>query len=371
VNRYTDVQALATVDPAPFSLPALDWASIGQEAPITEPPPNGAPSDPLPKADVVVITWTNAEWSALDHVFVNSQTSRGQGTGSWSYSWAQYDHKVGSYSSDVRSEPLWGTYRVVTIPGASQQWKVIVFHSNAHLQYDPYIAGLRVMVRQILTDAEPTYLYSIGTAGGGNLSQMLGDAVVTNGGTLDAGVPPNSNDPANGQTFWSPDSWFPPSTLAQKAQQLMTPLAQVATQSDLESLFDSYAAKNRVRGFTLADLQNAPLTPANLGRPTIHSAMGTPLNTSCNFGMAPGQGSTQFCVYEEDDAVVGQVAAEMGVQFAFVRNVSDTVVPDQEQIRSITDILRQQWATALYERYGLITANNGAIAAWSTIAETR
>ena len=118
MNRYTDVQALATVDPAPFTLPTLDWASIGQRAPITEPPPNGAPSDPLPKADVVVTTWTNTEWSALDHVFVNSQTSRGQGTGSWSYSWAQYDHKVGSYSSDERSEPLWGTYRVVTIPGA-------------------------------------------------------------------------------------------------------------------------------------------------------------------------------------------------------------------------------------------------------------
>ena len=36
-----------------------------------------------------------------------------------------------------------------------------------------------------------------------------------------------------------------------------------------------------------------------------------------------------------DDAVLGQVAGTMGVNYAFVRNVSDPVVPSQTQNGSI------------------------------------
>ena len=309
MNRLTDVVSLSTVDPVSVDLPPIDWTSIGARAPTTIAIPSRVPSDPLPKADIVVITWTNAEWSALDHVFINSDTSRNNGTGTWSHAWLEYAHNTGEFSSDDRTDPLWGTFRMTEIVGASQTWRVIVYRSNSHLQYQPYIAGLRAMVGQILKDAQPTYLYSIGTAGGGTLDQMLGDAVVTNGGTLDAGALPNSTDPANGQTFFSPGNWFPPGNLYGSAQKLMFPLARVATQQDLDRLFSQYASKNRVRGISLKDLQNAPLQPANLGAPTVHQAQGVPLNTSCNFGMAPGTGSKQFCAYEEDDAVVGQAAS--------------------------------------------------------------
>jgi hypothetical protein len=48
---------------------------------------------------------------------------------------------------------------------------------------------------------------------------------------------------------------------------------------------------------TLADLINAPLNPANLSTPTVHNLPGIPLNTSCDFGMAPGSGTTEFSAY--------------------------------------------------------------------------
>ena len=57
-------------------LPPIDWASAGVtdwqkpkpvELDISE--KDWKASMPLPRADVVVITWTTAEWAALDHGF--------------------------------------------------------------------------------------------------------------------------------------------------------------------------------------------------------------------------------------------------------------------------------------------------------------
>jgi hypothetical protein len=72
MSRQTDVLSVTAVDPVPVQLPAIDWASIGQIAPQPVTPQQRQSTDPLPRADIVIITWTNAEWSALDHVFANS-----------------------------------------------------------------------------------------------------------------------------------------------------------------------------------------------------------------------------------------------------------------------------------------------------------
>jgi hypothetical protein len=225
------------------------------------------------------------------------------------------------------------------------------------------------MVNNIITDAQPKYLYSAGTAGAGTLAQMLGDPVVTNGAELLAGQGPNASDSANGDTFTC-TTWYPSGTLFAAAQSLMFPLEKVITIEGLESLFRQLSRKVDVGSVTLNDLLNAPLQPANLGSPLIHSMQGVPLNTSCDFSMAPGAGSTTFSAFEEDDAVVGQVAGEMSVNFAFVRNVSDTVIPDQNSEGPISDNIRQAWAGDIYDQYGLITATNGAIATWAAIAAT-
>jgi len=143
-------------------------------------------------------------------------------------------------------------------------------------------------------------------------------------------------------------------------------LSQVVTQPDLATLFASLRNKGKV---LLADLVNQPLLRANLGAPQVHNMRGVPLNTSCNYAMAPGSGTTQYSAYEEDDAAVGQAAQAAGVNFAFIRNVSDTVVPDETAGQTTIPLaVRKDWAGLLYDRYGWITASNGALATWAAIA---
>jgi hypothetical protein len=370
MSRRADALLTASVPPAPALLPAVDWASIGQTAPQPKALAARQASDPLPKADIVVITWTDAEWNALDHVFVNSGTSRASGLGSWSLDWLQYSRNTNGFTADKIGGALWGVFRVVTVIGATGPKTVLLFHSNSHLQYQPYIAGLRAMVGNILADAQPAQLYSIGTAGGGALDQSLGDAVVTNSAQLLPGSGPNTSDPANGQTFTC-NSWYPPTDLFGDAQKIMFPLSQVATSQDLQTLFEQYSQKNKVGAIKLSDLINAPLQPSNLAKPTIHSLPGLPLNTSCDFAMAPGAGSTTFAAYEEDDAAVGQAAqqARANYAFAFIRNVSDTVIADHTANgTAISTSLRGAWGDMLYDRYGLFTSFNGALATWAAIA---
>jgi hypothetical protein len=63
MNRLTDIQELALVDPAPSDLPPVDWASIGKAAPQIVPVPNWHPSDSLPAADIVVKGLRHASWN--------------------------------------------------------------------------------------------------------------------------------------------------------------------------------------------------------------------------------------------------------------------------------------------------------------------
>jgi len=168
MSRQTDALApaaaaqLAAIEPVTALLPAINWGSIGHSAPQPLATARRAVTDPLPRADVLIITWTNAEWSALDHVFANSGSSRGSQSapGSWSTAWLPYARDVGSYTSGENSAPLWGFFREVAVTGSSGSLRVILFHSDAHLQYQPYIDGLRAMVTTILKDTQPSELYS-------------------------------------------------------------------------------------------------------------------------------------------------------------------------------------------------------------------
>ena len=70
LNRATDVVKTPNRVELP-PLPAVDWSRVSQHAPTPTPLGPTKPDAALPRADVVVITWTSAEWSALDHVFVS------------------------------------------------------------------------------------------------------------------------------------------------------------------------------------------------------------------------------------------------------------------------------------------------------------
>lgn len=368
-------QAAATSLPP---LPAVDWEKIGAQPPVVLPFEYAGPEAPLPAADMVVITWTTAEWSAFDHVFCNSSQPRNQKETAWQSDWKQYSKGAPPPPASGTDFHLWGFYRMAQITGASgKAIKILLFKAQTHLAYDPYLAGLLAMTNNILADTGAAILYSIGTAGGVGNTDLLGNTVVTNGGKLYMTNSNNAGSPLNNQTFTC-TTWFPPFEMVQPVQeQLLYSLANVATWPQYDKLFAALQKKidnngkplADMTGITVKDLVNEPLDPANLQQATVANCKDKPLLTTDFYYIAQPGDAEKYCILEMDDAVLGATAGELGVQYAFVRNVSDPVVPSATQAgKPIPDAVRNEWSSLIYDTFGFYTSYNGALAACATIA---
>lgn len=323
--------------------------------------------DPLPKADIVVITWTSAEWSALDHVFLNSNTKRYPSSRAFEKDWIQYSHKA----PQSKFSPLWGYYRMVKIKSAGgKTFDVLLFKSSAHLAHPPWIKGLSEMMTHIIDEARPERIYSIGTAGGSSESENLGDTAITNAGHIKLQKPENDGVDWNNQTFTCKD-WFPSFDLIPDVEkQLLFPLNNVVTNAELAYLLCKLHKDNPdSKPFGLDDLVNAPLQPLNLHSPKGLNKKDVPLLTTDFYFIASGDEAAQYCVLEMDDTVIGHDAGARDVNYAFVRNVSDTVVPAKTSSgKAIPAGVREDWSGAIYTNFGLYTSFNGALLTWATIA---
>ena len=342
-------------------LPVINWKKIGEEAPKVLSVNYEGPNASLPKADIVVITWTSAEWSALDHVFVRSSQTRNPYDEKWRNKWNLYSK--GAPESEFSK--LWGYFRLVEIKGQT----ILLFKSDTHLAHPPYIEGLTQMVQAIIADAQPRQIYSIGTAGGSSLNEMLGDTVVTNCGHIILKKEENSATPYNNQTVSC--KWFPSLKLQKKVtDNLLMPLNLVLNTNELDYLIDKlHKEKPKSSSLTLTDLVNKPLNPRNLKVPRILPCKNIPLLTTDYYFIANGNDASEYCTLEMDDTVVGHVAKEEKVDFTFVRNISDPIVATYDETgAAIPDDIRDEWSSLIYETCGLYTSFNGALATWACIA---
>jgi nucleoside phosphorylase len=368
MSRFTDFRVLEPVNTASSVLPPVAWASIGAQAPAPMTVNYEGPDAPLPAADVVMFTWTDSEWSAMDHVFLHSSTQGANQSTELIHKWLQYSKSAPSGSGE--GGQLWGYYQLVDVQGGSGAKRVLLLKSDSHLAHPPWITGLQDMVKAVVADAKPQQIYSIGTAGGASVNQNLGDVAITNGGKLDLQLEENTPSGLSGKTYTS--SWFPNLSLMPKAQQLFFPLNKIVTQANLASVLEK-AKKSKEDGaqqlepFSLNDLLNAPLDPANLGSPKAVSFHSSPLLTTDFYFIAAG--NTDYAALEMDDAVIGYAATQANVDFVFVRNISDTLVPAKTPSNQpIPADARQAWSSAVYNAFGMFTSLNSAIAAWATIA---
>jgi hypothetical protein len=354
-------------------LPAVKWHAIGNAPPKLLEVNYQGPNAPLPKADAVVITWTNAEWSAFDHVFCNSTAPRPSQDNTWQNEWLAYTKGAPSPPANGKDFHLWGYFRMVEIAARNgQTLRVLLFKAQAHLAYDPYLTGLVAMTKGILQDTGAAYLYSIGTAGGAGDSDLLGNSVVTNGGHLMMTNSNNQGSPLNNQTFLC-KGWFPCLDLLGPVEKhLLFPLDKVASWPEYELLYQQLSSKmgsTVMNGVSVKDLVNPPLDPANLRHARTIDCKDKPLLTTDFYYIAQPGDAAKYCILEMDDAVLGATAGELGANYAFVRNVSDPVVPSKTKAGlQIPDPVRNEWSSLIYDTFGFYTSYNGALSAWATIA---
>jgi nucleoside phosphorylase len=367
MSRYTDVYRLPDTGTPP-PLPIVDWKRVKHSAPVPITGVYDGPEAPLPKCDVVVLTWTSAEWSALDHVFVNSQSTRKQSDREWEHAWHTYSRNAGGASTDNPGAPLWGLYRLVDIATTTAKTqRVMVFKCDAHLAHPPWLDGLARMVGQILDETGASWIWSIGTAGGSRLDIRLGDVVITNAAHIQLQKPDNKASKINNDTFKG--KVFPASKLFSTVQEhLFFEMTTVVTHPVLERMLSELHIKDAsAASLTLDSLVNEPLSPANLRQSRVLPMDDTPLLTTDYYYIASGTDAEKWAVLEMDDAVIAWVAEQKGRHYAFARNISDPLVPSTAHGKPIDESIRGDWSGLVYNNFGFYTSFNGALATWAAI----
>lgn len=149
-------------------------------APTTGPKPAGSGKGPLPRADVLVVTWTVDEGHALSRVLTPGKDSRND--------YVSYTHHYATISKRMRKgapaliAKRLGAYWTTTVGGK----KVVVFKSDSHLSQDTRkLPGKNGTLpnedvwKQIITEVRPKLVITTGTAGGIGRQCQVGDVVVS------------------------------------------------------------------------------------------------------------------------------------------------------------------------------------------------
>lgn len=332
-------------------LPVIDWSLISQQAPVLL----DTPSDDLPEADVVIITWAGAEWAAMEHVFCTSDTLMPYSDRSASYwdGWQKYDKDMPSYSGSSNDDwDYWGYYRLVQI----QDKDVLLFKSNTHLDW-PGEQYLEDLICRFIDYVKPQLIISTGTAGGARLQDQEGTVNVVRAGThYVEGDPPN--DWPNYINDWQAD-W----KIINQENFTRLLFAVPTTESDLESL------RNQFNQYYGTDYSLSELNALNLdvGGSLPHlnnmTPAGTGLLTTDTFVVATTSGNyAEFACVEMDDAIIGKVCSRQNTSFGFVRNISDPV-----QNAKLPSKVQGNWGSVIYDAYGFYTSYNSALTAWAIV----
>ena len=296
-------------------------------------------SQPLPKADILVVTWTVDEGHALSRVLTPGKDSRND--------YQVYTHNYPAISKRMRAmcparnAKRLGTYWTTKIGKKS----VVIFKSDSHMSQDgPLLPNIDVW-RQIITEVQPTLVITTGTAGGIGKQFEVGDVVV------------------------SPVVKFDCKAKFKNFKYKKVPIAKAHYSDSVVN--GKYMKKARQLFKANAD----QLPPENTRQPKIfvvtpkglsESVVTTDFfgfDTSSNFYKLQGLGD----VSEMGDAVLGLVAKEMGVKaprWVAVRNVSDP------QIKSAGLTIREQAkiAAQIYKGFGRWSSVCSAIVCWALIA---
>jgi purine-nucleoside phosphorylase len=300
-------------------------------APQTGPKP-GNGNGPLPRADVLVVTWTVDEGHATSRVLTPGKDSHND--------YVPYTHNYAEISQKMRNGcpakelKRLGAFWTTTIG----KKKVVVFKSDSHMSQDgPQLPNIDVW-RQIITEVQPTLVITTGTAGGIGKQVEVGDVIV------------------------SPIVRF--DCLSKFKKQ---PFAQAHYSSKPAKTTKFAAAK------TLFKANAGQLPKDNTRPPKIFvvkpSALPSSVVTTDFFGFDTSDNHFKLQglgdVSEMGDAVLGLVAQEMGdkaPRWLAIRNVSDPQIKAEGTLRQ-----QEQVAAQIYKGFGRWSTVCSAIACWASI----
>ena len=302
-------------------------------APKTGPAPKGRNGDPLPGADVLVVTWTVDEGHALSRVLTPGKDSHDD--------YPPYTHNYASISSKMRrgspaiEAKRLGTYWTTSIGKTS----VVVFKSDSHMSQDgPQLPNVDVW-KQIIAEVQPKLVLTTGTAGGIGKQFEVGDVVVSPIVRFDC------------------IKQFKGRPFAQAHYTSVAPNKRHFAQA--RSLFKPNAAQ---------------LPKDNTRPPKIFSvstnAVAQSVVTTDFFGFDTSDDHFQLQglgdVSEMGDAVLGLVCSEMGAnapRALAVRNVSDPQIKAEGTIKDQAALAAQ-----IYKGFGRWSSVCSAIVCWALIA---
>ncbi len=315
LSRYTDV-------PWPKKL-----------APKTGPKPSRGSNSPLPRADVLLVTWTVDEGHALSRVLTPGRDSRNDYL-SYTHNFAAISKKMRRACPALEANRL-GAYWTTAIGGKT----VVVFKSDSHMSHDgPQLPNIDVW-RQIIREVRPSLVITTGTAGGIGKQFEVGDVIVSPVVRFDC------------------ISKFKKQRFAQ-ASYASAP-AKATHFATARSLFKANAAQLPKDNTRL--LKIIRVAPAALDSSVVTTDF-FGFDTSDDHYKLKGLGD----VSEMGDAVLGLVVSELGAnapRWLAIRNVSDP------QIKADGLTIKQQAAIAaqIYKGFGRWSSVCSAITCWASI----
>lgn len=300
-------------------------------APKTGPKPRSG-SGPLPKADVLVVTWTVDEGHALSRVLTPGKDSRND--------YVSYTHNFAAIAKNMRKgcpaleAKRLGAYWTTKIGKKS----VVVFKSDSHMSQDgPKLPNIQVW-RQIIQEVKPALVITTGTSGGIGKQFEVGDVVVSPIVRFDC-------------------------------------ISKFKKQPFAQSHYTSTAAKSTkfAEAQTLFKANSAQLPKDNTRQPKIFRVTPTALksavvttdffgfDTSDNHFKLQGLGD----VSEMGDGILGLVASQMGKaapRWLAIRNVSDPQIKAEGTLKQ-----QEQIAAQIYKGFGRWSTVCSAITCWASI----
>jgi nucleoside phosphorylase len=220
------------------------------------------------------------------------------------------------------------------------------------------------LFRQIIYEAKPSHIFTIGTAGSVIQNFQLGDVVVSRAAKFRL-QQEFRNEAFNGKTYTS--DWPIPTTHFDAAQQLMGTFAGQIVEPPFAPPTTQFPFHGEPIVSTPGNTPDIKLEQGSRDMPEFHPILTTDY---FEYGTSLNNLGQEGAAVEMGDAALGLACSELKrpPKWAAVRNMSDPVINGVLPAKQFKLNEQTTWAVGYYTAYGEWTSVMGALATWAIIA---